>query len=130
MTKVELLIEEIEALQPYLDEEVGESGEEVLERMRKLQSYLSRTGAIWVEAKVLLRAKRSTEIANTILDVARENFLSKALQNALLESVCLKEEELVDKAERANRTCFHQLDSLRSILSYEKTDLQLNKTGY
>ncbi len=130
MTKVELLIEEIEALQPYLDEEVGESGDEVIERMRRLQSYLSRTGAIWVEGKVLLRARRSTEIANTILDVARENFLSKALQNALLESVCLKEEELVDKAERANRTCYHQLDSLRSILSYEKTDLQLNKTGY
>ena len=91
---------------------------------------MARSGQMLAEAKKRLRDKKSSEISETILKIAKQNFLSAKAQNALVESIAQEENFLVDWLDRINKTCTHQIDALRSLLSYEKENLRLNKTGY
>lgn len=91
---------------------------------------MARSGQMLAEAKKRLRDKKSSEISKTILEIAKQNFLSAKAQNALVESIAQEENFLVDWLDRINKTCTHQIDALRSLLSYEKENLRLNKTGY
>jgi hypothetical protein len=93
-------------------------------------TYVACSGEMLAQAKKLLRTKKTSEIQKTILAIAKESCLSASVQNALLDSICEEENYLVDFIERINRTCVHQLDGVRSLLSYEKEGLRLNKTGY
>ena len=45
-------------------------------------------------------------------------------------SIAEDESYLVDRLDRLNAACTHQLDALRTLLSYEKEAMRLNKTGY
>jgi hypothetical protein len=82
------------------------------------------------KAKRLLRSRKSEEIRNTIMAVSKAERLSASVQNALLDSVCEQEAFLAEWLDRVNKSCTHQIEGLRSLLSYEKEGLRLTKTGY
>lgn len=121
---------ETEEIQQYTDIVCSENPEEIQERMRVLSAYLSRLAFLQKEAKKLLRSKKSSEIGETIIKIAKENYLAAKAQNALVDCIALEENELVDWLDRLNSTCVHQGDMLRSLLSYEKENLRIAKTGY
>lgn len=112
--------EEAKKIQDYLDITVSTDPAEIIDRISTLMSYMSRSGEMHAKAKQILRAKKTTEISKTILNIAKEQCLSASVQNALLDSICEEEAFMVDWLERINRSCTHQLDGLRSLLSYEK----------
>lgn len=124
------LQEEARQISSYLQTTIQGSPEEIQERMADTMVYVARTGEMLAEAKRLLRRRKSEEIQNTILTIAKENCLSAKVQNALLDSIAEDEAFLVDTLDRLNATATHQLDALRTLLSYEKEALRLNKTGY
>jgi hypothetical protein len=126
----EILTKEADKIQEYLEITSSTNPEELQERLVTLMPYLARSGEMLAQAKRLLRKKKSTEISNTIIAIAKESHLSASVQNALLESIAEDEHYLVDKLERLNRSCVHHIDALRSLLSYEKEGLRLNNTGY
>jgi sugar-specific transcriptional regulator TrmB len=121
---------EAETIQSYLDIVVSKDPKEMAERISNLMSYMSRSGEMLARAKKELRARKTTEISKTIISIAKAQFLSATVQNALLDSICEEESFLVDWIERINRGCVHQIDGLRSLLSYEKEEMRLTKTGY
>jgi hypothetical protein len=121
---------EAEVIQGYLDITVSNDPTEMAERISTLMSYMSRSGFMLAQAKKYLRSKKTTEISKTIIKIAKEGHLSATVQNALLDSICEEEAYMVDWLERLNRGCVHQIDGLRSLLSYEKEELRLTKTGY
>ena len=122
--------EELEKIQEFLEIDVSENPEELIERIKTLNVYMARSGRMLADAKQKLREKKASEISKTILEIAKQNFLSAKAQNALIESIAQEENFLVDWLDRINKTCTHQIDALRSLLSYEKENLRLNKTGY
>ncbi len=124
------LLEEAEKMQNYLEIECSDNIAEIIERIKTLSVYLARSGNMLAEAKRIYKRKVTSEIANTIIDIAKENFLSAKAQNALVDAIAEDEAFLVDKLDRINSSCVHQIDALRSILSYEKASLKLNETGY
>ena len=124
------LLDEANKMQKYLEIECSENPAEVMERLKTISVYQARSGVMLAEAKRLYRRKVSTEIANTIINIAKEQYLSATAQNALVNSIAEDEAYLVDWLDRLNATCKHQQDSLRSILSYERENLRLNNTGY
>ncbi len=126
---MENLLKEAKEIQSYLEIECSENPAEVQERIRTISVYQARSGVMLAEAKKLYRRKRSSEIANTIIKIAKEQFLSATAQNALVESIAEDEAYLVDWLDRINATCKHQQDALRSILSYERESLRLTN-GY
>ena len=122
--------EEIKQMSDYLNITCSNNAAEIQDRISVLSVYLFRSGEMLADAKKELRRKKSEEIQNTILNIARENCLSAKIQNALLDSIAEDESYLVDKLDRLNASCTHQLDALRTLLSYEKEAMRLNKTGY
>lgn len=124
------IIEEAQQIQGYLDTTCSENPEEVLERIRVISPYISRTAFMLAEAKKALRAKKSDEIQAQICEIVNLQFLSAKVQNALLDSIAKEEAYMVDWLERLNAAATHQVDALRSILSYEREQLRINKTGY
>lgn len=124
------LHEEAQQIQGYLDIECSENPEEVLERIRAIMPYISRTAFMLAEAKKALRRKKASEISNTIINIAKEQCLSAKVQNTLIDSIAEEEAYLVDWLDRLNAAATHQVDALRSILSYERENLRITKTGY
>lgn len=124
------IIEEAQQIQSYLDTTCSENPEEVLERIRVIMPYISRTAFMLAESKKALRAKKSDEIQAQICEIVNLQFLSAKVQNALLDSIAKEEAYMVDWLERLNAAATHQVDALRSILSYERESLRLNKSGY
>ena len=124
------LQEEAQQIQDYLDIECSENPEEVLERIRAIMPYISRTAFMLAEAKKALRRKKASEISNTIINIAKEQCLSAKVQNTLIDSIAEEEAYLVDWLDRLNAAATHQVDALRSILSFERENLRITKTGY
>jgi hypothetical protein len=121
---------EIREINDYLNITCSNNPVEIQERISVIMVYLNRSGEMLADAKKLLRKKKSTEISNTIISIAKEQCLSAKVQNALLDSIAEDEAYLVDRLDRLNAACTHQLDALRTLLSYEKEAMRLNKTGY
>ena len=121
---------EAKKIQDYLEVTLSDNPEEITQRIKDLSVYMARSGQMLAEAKKRLREKKNSEIYETILEISKQNFLSAKAQNALVESIAQEENFLVDWLDRINKTCTHQIDALRSLLSYEKENLRLNKTGY
>lgn len=124
------LQEEAQQIQDYLDITCSENPEEVLERIRAIMPYISRTAFMLAEAKKALRRKKASEISNTIINIAKEQCLSAKVQNTLIDSIADDEAYLVDWLDRLNAAATHQVDALRSILSFERENLRITKTGY
>lgn len=106
--------------------EVGE----LVDRITTLNVYTARTGHMLAEAKRLLNRRRTSEISEVILKIAKENRLSAKAQNALVESIASQEQYLVDWLERLNRALTHQASNCVSILSFEREQLRVLKSGY
>jgi len=125
-----IMDDEIREISSYLNITCSNNPTEIQERISVIMVYVMRTGEMLADAKKLLRKRKSDEIQNTIIQIAKENCLSAKVQNALLDSIAEEECYLVDRLDRLNASATHQLDALRSLLSYEKESLRLNKTGY
>ena len=82
------------------------------------------------EAKLLLNRKKSSEIAETVVKIAKEGHLSAKAQNAIVDSIAAEEKYLVDWLDRLNAACTHQVDHTRSLLAYEREQMRLLRTGY
>lgn len=119
--------EEAQKIQDYLNITVSSDPAELVDRIATLMTYMSRSGEMLAQAKKILRAKKTTEISKTIIAIAKEQCLSATVQNALLDSICEEEAYVVDWIERINRTCTHQIDGLRSLLSYEKEQIRFQQ---
>lgn len=124
------IISELDEMRDYLEITTSSDPEEVKERIATLLVYSSRTGEMLADAKVALRMRTADEIQNIIMKIASEHCLSAKVQNALLDSIANEENYIVDRLERMNATIHHQIGALKSILSYEKEQAYLNKTGY
>lgn len=116
--------DEAQKIQDYLDITVSTDPAEIIERISTLMGYMSRSGEMFARAKHIFRAKKTTEISKTILTIAKEQCLSVSVQNALLDSICGEKAFMVDWLDRINRSCTHQIDALRSLLSYEKEQMR------
>lgn len=124
------LQEEAKQISDYLQITCQNNPQEIQQRIADTMVYVARTGEMLATAKRMLRRRKSEEIQNTILTIARENCLSAKVQNALLDSIAEEEAFLVDTLDRLNAAATHQLDALRTLLSYEREGLRLNRTGY
>lgn len=130
MTKYEAILHEAMEMQGYLEITCSDNPDEVIERIKAIGVYRARTGVMLAEAKRMYRRKRSSEITEKIIEIAKQGYLSAKIQNSLVDSIAEDEAYLVDLIDRLNASCTHEQDALRSILSYEKENLRLTKTGY
>lgn len=119
---------EAQKIQEYLDITVSSDPAELVDRIATLMTYMARSGELYAQAKRILRAKKTSEISKTIINIAKEQCLSASVQNALLDSICEEESFMVDWLDKCmHRSCTHQIDGLRSLLSYEKEQMRFQQ---
>jgi hypothetical protein len=120
------LLSECESIQSELETLIPDDINAAVDRGRELSVYHARTGFILAEAKKLTRAKKTTEIGETIIKIAKEQCLSSKAQNALVDSIATEEMYVADWADRLNSSCKHQLDMIRTIISKEKEEMRFS----
>ena len=121
--------EEASEMQAYLETLPEDNPDALSERIKILAVYQARSGYMLSEAKKTLSEKKKTEIVNTIIEIAKQNYLSSKAQNALVDSIATDEQFMVDWLDRINAACKHQLDAVRSLLSFEKEVYKQNNYG-
>jgi hypothetical protein len=116
---------ECETMQAELECLTPDDVNAVVERAKRLAVYHARSGYLLAEAKKSYRGKRASEIAETIIKIAKVGYLSAKAQNALIDTLAQEEAHLVDWLDRINSDCVHQLDLMRTIISKEKEEMRL-----
>ncbi|MDR2652688.1 MAG: hypothetical protein LBC68_10330 [Prevotellaceae bacterium] len=98
----------------------------VIEHAKQLAVFHARSGQMLADAKLLLRKKKASEIADMIIKIAKEGYLSAKGQNALIDTIAQEEAYLVDWLDRINANCVHDLDLCRSIISKAKEEMRMS----
>ncbi|MDR1199827.1 MAG: hypothetical protein LBK94_12590 [Prevotellaceae bacterium] len=123
---LEDLNSECRQMQAMLETVIPADVNAVIEHARLLAVFHARSGQMLADAKLLLRKKKASEIADMIIKIAKEGFLSAKAQNALLDTVAQDEAYLVDWLDRINASCVHDLDLCRSIISKAKEEMRMS----
>lgn len=115
------LKEEIDSIYAQLGE-LPDTAEAIKDDLSKTNAYLARSGNILAQAK----AEVSIERGRVMYELSQKheliNFTTLQFKE-LINAKCARTQQLVDLADRVNATCVHRIDSLRSLLSYEKQQL-------
>lgn len=123
MSRIEELKREAQAMQSYLEVNVGGGdANELMDRLDTLGVYYARSGAMHAEVVGLVdsaTAKTMRESVEWISSVSPSLAL-KYIKGATAEFNAL--ERWID---RINASCSKQCDNLRTLISYEKSRLNL-----
>jgi hypothetical protein len=122
VVKVKVPLEEIEKEITDIVEFIScyynkDNGNEVSERITNLNIYLARTSVLLSEAQFLFDERFSSETEKLI----GNELLTASTINNLAKSRCATENKLLKLVDRINSTITHQLDGIRSQLSYLKS---------
>lgn len=111
-------------MQAFLESEVGPDPNSILERIEHLHILIAQSGHCLAEAKYI-----QDQLINQGLESAINMDLDKKLSPSLISKfVGTQAKEinyLVNFLDRINASATHQLDGLRSIISYKKAELNL-----
>lgn len=119
--------EELNNMQQYLEITVSDDPNEISERLSSIAVYMARTGYLLAEAKMELDQARVSAYSTHIGTIGK---LPATVSKMFIESVTDQQNRLVNWVDRLNSTCIHQGDILRTLLSFQKENLKLTRTGY
>ena len=115
-------LKEIEEMQLFIEAEPPTEPQAISQRMSELSVRMARSGYLLSKAKyeqelAMLKASRLKDLIP----------LAPSIQE-ILRASCAEENKVVNMLDRINRTCVHQVDILRTQLSFEKE--QMRQIGY
>lgn len=121
MLSKEELKTKADKMNAFLQLEVGSEPQDIIVRLEKLSILISQSGECLADAKYI----QDTVIHSAIMDTVKQGYIDKlsiTTINKLVNSLAKEENYLVNVFDRINSAATHQLDGLRSILSYRKTE--------
>lgn len=127
MNLLEKYSEELNNMQQYLEITVGDDPGEISERLSSIAVYMARTGYLLAEAKMELDQARVSAYSTHVGTIGK---LPATVSKMFIESVTDQQNRLVNWVDRLNSACIHQGDILRTLLSFQKENLKLTRTGY
>jgi hypothetical protein len=111
------LEQEAKQIDEFLNITCSEEPTEALERGNDLLVYLARTGKMLADAKYW----QDEAIQNSIIQKLREQLdLSPMIFKKFLDTSVKRENYLVNWIDRMNSACVHQIDFLRTVVSFAK----------
>ena len=118
------LTESLGKMQVYLETPVGDDPQGLIDRTELLTILIAKSGQCLAEAKYIQDQLINTGLMNAIGE-GLETKLSPSLINQFVKSNAKDINLLVNWFDRINAAATHQLDSLRTIISYKKAELNL-----
>jgi hypothetical protein len=111
----EKLAEEMDKLYESIKAPLDRTPQGLLAELDFRCQWLARSAEIQADAELIFNKKKG-EVAETFLG-AEESFNTIKI---MIEARCGLEKRLLTLAERLNRTLTHQIEAIRSLVSYEK----------
>jgi hypothetical protein len=125
ITPIDKLKEEADHIQAFLEITPSGEVEELKQRATDLAVYNCRSGKMLADAKYHLADHLKSEVMDIIRFQAKDAYATAKAVNLLCDAVCRDEKYLVDWIERINRATVHQIDLIRTLISYEKEQIRL-----
>jgi hypothetical protein len=126
ITSVTDLKEEANNMQFFIEITVGDSPNEWTERGSALCEYMARSAKCLADSKYHLAEKKKHFIIDELSGLLNLFNYSATTQRELITSCCGDVERLVTWFDRINRTCTHQIDWIRTLISREKEEMKMN----
>ena len=123
MTK-EQLTESATKMQSYLEKRAGSEPNDLIDRADNLAILIAKSGQCLASAKYL----QDTVVNGAILEAlqkAYEERLSPSTINKFVTSAAKEFNYLVNWFDRINSAAVHQLDGVRTVISYRKAEMNL-----
>jgi len=97
-----------------------DDGNIISNRLQEVGAYMAESGKLKGDAEYHFREKLRSELLRLLKDLLPE-YSSANMQNAFIKSCANEEATLITLVDRLNASCTHQIDSMRSQLSYLKS---------
>jgi hypothetical protein len=120
----EELLKTAEKMQAYLETEVGPDPQHLIDRAELLTILIAKSGQCLAEAKYIQDQIINAGLLQAIGE-GLETKLSPSLINKFVSTNAKDVNLLVNWFDRINSAATHQLDSIRTIISYKKAELNL-----
>ena len=126
---IEALLTEATEIQEFLEFQIDSTNVAAIEeRGNDLVAYMARSSKMLADAKMILNAKKERQLFRLMREFADSN-VSRTAMNELVKSICKNEQFAVDWIERVNRTCTHQFEWCRTLISKAKAEMAMNTYG-
>jgi hypothetical protein len=123
MTSDELKIK-ADKMQSFLEQKPSDQEEGIIDRLELLQILMAQSGDCLANAKYLLDIRKNDSITQSLKDALAGDW-STTIIHKKIDALCREENFLVNRFDRINSSAVHQIDALRSILSYRKAQMNL-----
>ena len=113
-----------EKMQAYLELTPGSEPNDLIDRTEKLNVLIAQSGKMLADAEWY----RDQLMEGTIMKALKDNMeekLSASTLNSYVKSLVRDYNFLVKWTDRINATATHQVDSLRTVISYRKAEMVL-----
>jgi hypothetical protein len=121
---LDLIRTKITGFNKYLEQSSPKEDEKLIERLELLQVLLAQSGKYLADAKLLRDEQVQQAIKGVVSDPDMVG-LSNTLMNEYVKSSAKDLNYLVNSLDRINSAAVHQIDSVRSILSYRRSQMTL-----
>lgn len=122
---IEHITERLEAIQSILEGQYdSDQGHLINERITLISTLLAESGKLKADAEFHYKSKLNSEIMKAIKDLIPD-YTSANVQNTLIKSLAADLWQLTVFADRVNASATHQLDCMRSQLSYIKEQTKI-----
>ena len=121
MINKEELQPKADKMMAFIQKPVGSEPNDLIERIEMLSILISQSGECLAAAKYY----QDMTVSSSIMAVIKDGYSDKlgiSVLNKFVASLAKEENFLVNQFDRINSSGTHQLDGLRSILSYRKTE--------
>jgi hypothetical protein len=123
MSRIDELKREAQAMQNYLEVNVGGGdANELMDRLDTLGVYYARSGAMHAEVVGLIDSAIAKFMGENIELLGK---ISPSLGQKMLKGATAELNALERWIDRINASCSKQCDNLRTLISYEKSRLNL-----
>lgn len=121
---IDKLTERATKMQNYLEQPIPSEPNDIIDRLTYLTQMVAISGQLLAEAK-----RYQDEVVNgaimTAIQNAYEQKLSPSTINKYVTTAAVEQNYLVNWINRINATAVHQIEALRSILSYRKSEMSI-----
>jgi len=120
---IEMLEREALQIDVFLEEDITDDPEACIARGNILVTYLARTGKMLADAKY----HKDAALKSSIMKELRDNgSCAPSIMKQLVDAACQENNYMVNWLERLNRTCVHQIDWLRTVVSMAKEERRVS----
>lgn len=121
---IEELSETAAKMQVFLEEKPQDQEEGLIDRLELLQVLVAKSGKCLADARYWLDDKKNSSITLALKEAMAGDW-SASVINKKIDALCRDEAHLVNSFDRINSASVHQIDALRTVISYRKAQMNL-----